>query len=47
MLTPNNYAIKISNQAKIDLKDIFIYIKNVLKEPDIAKRYARTNEKGN
>ena len=47
MLNKDNYEIKISNQARNDLKDIFRYIKNVLKEPDIAKKYARINEKRN
>ena len=35
------YDVKLSIEAKKDLKNIVSYIKNVLKEPNIAKKYAK------
>ena len=35
------YNVELSMQAKEDLKNIVLYIKNELKEPTIAKRYAK------
>jgi len=35
------YEIKLSIKAKSDLKGIALYIKNELKEPTIASRYAK------
>ena len=39
------YRIEISNKAKEDLKRIVLYIKNELKEPVVAKRYAELIKK--
>ena len=39
------YNILLSAKAKEDIKNIVFYIKNVLKEPDIAGKYARMMEK--
>lgn len=47
MLDKDRYNVKISNQARLDAKDIVLYIKNVLKEPNSAKKYARSNKKRN
>ena len=35
------YKIKLSIKARDDLKSIILYIKNNLKEPSIAKKYAQ------
>jgi len=35
------YKIDLSMKAKSDLKDIVLYIKNELKEPTIANKYAK------
>ena len=35
------YEIKVSKKAKEDLSNIVLYIKNKLKEPNIAKKYAK------
>lgn len=47
MSDKDKYKVKISNQARLDTKDIVLYIKNVLKEPRSAKKYARFNKEGN
>lgn len=36
------YKVELSIKAKDDIKSIVLYIKNVLKEPSIASRYAKT-----
>lgn len=35
----NKYKVEISRQAKLDLRDIVLYIKNILKAPSIANKY--------
>lgn len=45
MLKEDRYKVRISNQARLDAKDIVLYIKNVLKEPNSAKKYARLIKK--
>ena len=35
------FEVKISIRAKKDLQSIALYIKNTLKEPNIAKKYAK------
>ena len=32
----NNYKVKITEQAEVQLREILCYISNTLKEPDIA-----------
>lgn len=32
----DNYKVKITEQAEVQLKEILLYISNTLKEPDIA-----------
>lgn len=39
------YRIELSVKAKDDIKNIVLYIKNVLNEPSIASRYAKTIKK--
>ena len=39
------YKIELSIKAKDDIKSIVLYIKNVLNEPSIASRYAKTLRK--
>lgn len=36
----DRYKVKISKQAKLDLADIVLYVKNILKAPSIANKYA-------
>lgn len=37
----NKYDVKILDEAKDDIKEIVIYIKTKLKEPEIAKQYSK------
>lgn len=37
----NRYNMKILDEAKDDIKEIIIYIKTKLKEPEIAKQYSK------
>ena len=39
------YEIKLSVKAKNDLKNIVLYIKNNIKEPTIARKYAQLIKK--
>lgn len=34
----DNYKVKITEQAEVQLREILFYISNTLKEPDIAKK---------
>ena len=38
----NKYNVKILDEAKNDVKEIIIYIKTKLKEPEIAKQYGKS-----
>ena len=37
----NKYNVKILDEAKDDIKEIIIYIKKKLKEPEIAKQHSK------
>ena len=37
----NKYNVKILDEAKDDIKEIIIYIKTKLKEPEIAKQHSK------
>lgn len=39
------YKVEISQQAKLDLTDIVLYIKDILSEPSIANKYAELFKK--
>lgn len=41
----NKYNVKILDEAKDDIKEIIIYIKTKLKEPEIAKQHSKAFKK--
>ena len=41
----NKYNIKILDEAKDDMKEIIMYIKTKLKEPEIAKQHSKAFKK--
>lgn len=41
----NKYNVKILDEAKDDIKEIIIYIKTKLKEPEIAKKHSKAFKK--
>ena len=45
MTEKNKYHIRISRQARNDLKSIVEYIRDILKEPSIARKYVQMMQK--